>query len=151
MNKKSLYISKTEEYVKDLLKGTDIELVDVEFVHELNDYYLRVYIDKKDGVSIGDCTDLSRKMNEILDREDYVKEQYIFEVYSSGDRPFKKESDYKRNLENKVEVKTYRSIDKSKEFVGILKEYTGDTITLEDEGKDIIIDLKNISLIRKAF
>lgn len=73
MNKKSLYISKTEEYVKDLLKGTDIELVDVEFVHELNDYYLRVYIDKKDGVSIGDCTDLSRKMNEILDREDYVK------------------------------------------------------------------------------
>jgi hypothetical protein len=151
MNKKSLYISKTEEYVKDLLKGTDIELVDVEFVHELNDYYLRVYIDKKDGVSIGDCTDLSRKMNEILDREDYVKEQYIFEVCSSGDRPFKKESDYKRNLENKVEVKTYRSIDKSKEFVGILKEYTGDTITLEDEGKDIIIDLKNISLIRKAF
>lgn len=110
-----------------------------------------MYIDKKDGVSIGDCTDLSRKMNEILDREDYVKEQYIFEVCSSGDRPFKKESDYKRNLENKVEVKTYRSIDKSKEFVGILKEYTGDTITLEDEGKDIIIDLKNISLIRKAF
>lgn len=151
MSKKSIYIDKTFTYAKDLLKNTDIELVDVEFVHELNDYYLRVYIDKKDGISIDDCTFLSKKMNEILDREDYIDEQYIFEVCSSGDRPFKKNSDYERNLGNLVEIKTYQNIDDRKEFIGKLKEYNDDKVIILEDEKEIELDRKDISLIRKAF
>lgn len=151
MGKKDTYIKKTEEQVLKLLEGTDIELVDIEFVKELDDYYLRVYIDKVGGVSINDCTDLSRPMNEFLDSEDYIAEAYIFEVCSCGDRPFKKDRDFERNLNTKVEVRTYKAIDGSKEFVGTLKAFDKDKIQLSIEDEEIEFDRADVSLVRKAF
>ena len=151
MGKKDTYIKKTEEHVLKLLEGSDIELVDVEFVKELNDYYLRVFIDKKGGISINDCTELSRSMNDILDSEDYIAEAYIFEVCSSGDRPFKKDRDFERNLNTKVEIHTYKAIDGSKEFVGTLVSYDKDKITLVIDEEEIDFERSNLSLVRKAF
>lgn len=151
MGKKETYINRTQEYIDDILKDTDIELVDIEFVKELKDYYLRVYIDKVSGVSIDDCETISRKMNEILDREDYIDEAYIFEVSSSGDRPFKKENDFKRNLGTMVEVRLYKAIDGQKEFSGVLKKYDDNIITILINDKNQDIERSNISLVRKAF
>jgi len=151
MGKKDTYIKKTEEHVLKLLEGTEIELVDVEFVKELDDYYLRVFIDKKGGVSINDCTELSRPMNDILDSEDYIAEAYIFEVCSSGDRPFKKDRDFERNLNEKIELRTYKAIDSCKEFVGKLLAFDNETVTVLIDDKEMKFDRKNLSLVRKAF
>ena len=151
MGKKDTYIKKTEEHVLKLLEGTEIELVDVEFVKELDDYYLRVFIDKKGGVSINDCTELSRPMNDILDSEDYISEAYIFEVCSSGDRPLKKDRDFERNLNEKIELRTYKAIDSSKEFVGRLISFDKESVTVLIDDEEIKFDRKNLSLVRKAF
>ena len=75
-----------------ILDRRNFELVDVEYVKEGSTWYLRVYIDKEGGITSDDCTDVSREMNEILDREDYVEGSYTFEVSSPGlGRPLKKE------------------------------------------------------------
>jgi ribosome maturation factor RimP len=152
MGNKNKYVSLTSSYVNDILKGSDISLVDVEFVKELDDYYLRVYIDKKGGVSIDDCTALSEKMNEILDREDYIDEPYIFEVSSSGDRPFKNDNDFERNIGCEIEVRTYSAVNKEKEFRGYLESFDKDHIVIKINDKEVItLDRSNLSLVRKAF
>lgn len=152
MGNKNRYVERTSSYVSEILKGTDISLVDVEFVKELDEYYLRVYIDKKGGVSIDDCTALSEKMNEILDREDYIDEPYIFEVSSSGDRPFKKDSDFERNIGCEIEARTYSAVNKEKEFRGYLESFDKDQIVIKINDKEVItLDRSNLSLVRKAF
>ena len=129
------------------------ELVDVEYVKEAGSWYLRVYIDKEGGITSDDCADVSREMNEILDREDYVEGSYTFEVSSPGlERPLKKEKDYIRSMGKELEIRTYRAIDREKEFYGILKAYDADTVTIEQEdGKEMVFEKSNIALIRLAF
>ena len=92
--------------------------------------YLRAYIDKEGGITVDDCEVVARQMNEILDREDYIPDSYTFEVSSPGlGRPLKKEKDYVRNMNKEIEIRTYRAINKSKEFYGLLKAYDKDTVT----------------------
>ena len=93
--------AKIEERVEEIVRGllTDVpelELVDVEYVRE-RDYYLRVYIDKAGGIDIDDCQGLSERLEEILDREDFIPEAYILEVSSPGlDRVLRKPRDFER-------------------------------------------------------
>lgn len=152
MSNAKLYEEKTEELIEPLLAQRGFELVDVEYVKEGSEYYLRVYMDKEGGITIDDCVDVSRAFNEILDREDYISDAYIFEVSSPGlDRPLKKEKDFARSIGERVLVKTYQKIDKTKEFYGILKAYDDSTVTIEGEKGDMVIDRKNISIIRLAY
>lgn len=81
---KDLYIEKTKKFVMPIIDELGLELFDVEFVKEGGEYILRVYIDKPGGVTIDDCVAVTKPMNEILDKEDYVSESYIFEVSSPG-------------------------------------------------------------------
>ena len=149
--KKDVYVSKTEEYLQPITDRMGFELVDVEFVKEGSDYFLRAYIDKEGGITINDCEAVSREMNEILDREDYISEAYIFEVSSPGlFRPLKKEKDYVRNMGKEVEIRTYRAIDKRKEFYGILTAFDVDTVTISEDGEqEITFTRSDISLIRQ--
>ena len=88
---KKLYEEKTEELVQPILNRMNFELVDVEYVKEGSTWYLRVYIDKDGGITVDDCEAVAREMNEILDREDFVEDSYVFEVSSPGlGRPLKK-------------------------------------------------------------
>ena len=153
MGKGKLYEKKTERLILPVLEKNQFELVDVEYVKEGSTWYLRAYIDKDGGITVNDCELVAREMNEILDREDYVEDSYIFEVSSPGLlRPLKKEKDYIRNTGKKVEIRTYRMIDHSKEFVGILKAYDADSVTITDEdGEDTTFQKKDIALIRQAF
>ena len=99
MSKKEMYEARTEELITPILDRRNFELVDVEYVKEGSTWYLRVYIDKEGGITSDDCADVSREMNEILDREDYVEGSYTFEVSSPGlGRPLKKEKDYIRSM-----------------------------------------------------
>lgn len=152
MSKASIYEAKTEQFIIPILEERNFELVDVEYVKEGGIYYLRAYIDKEGGITVNDCEDVARLMNEILDREDYIQESYTFEVSSPGlGRPLKKEKDYVRNMNKEVEIRTYRSINKSKEFYGLLKAYDKETVTITDEnGEDIIFERSDIALIRQA-
>ena len=152
MSKASNYEAKTESLILPILEKFQFELVDVEYVKEGGTYYLRAYIDKEGGITVLDCEAVAREMNEILDAEDYIDDSYIFEVSSPGlGRPLKKEKDYVRNVGKEIEIRTYRAINKSKEFYGILKAYDKECVTIEDEdGNDVVFQRSDIALIRQA-
>jgi len=153
MTKKEMYENKTETLITPLIKANNFELVDVEYVKEGSASYLRVYIDKEDGITVEDCTLLSRAFNLILDEKDYIDDAYIFEVSSPGlMRPLKKDKDFQRNLGKQVEIKLFKALEKQKEFEGELKSFDKDNIVvmMEDE-KEITFKRIDIALIRLAF
>lgn len=153
MAKKEEYELKTEKLLEPIINKNNFELVDVEFVKEGSNWYLRAYIDKPGGITVDDCELISRALSDILDEHDFIPEAYILEVSSPGlGRQLKKEKDYKRSIGKEVEVKLYKAVDKQKEFTGILSEYDDDKITLTMED-DTTIDIvrSNIALIRLAF
>ena len=153
MSKREVYEQKTEELLLPIVEEHGFELVDVEYVKEGGTWYLRAYIDKPGGIAVDDCEVVSRAFSDILDEKDYIEDTYIFEVSSPGlGRPLKKEKDFARSMGEEVEVRTYRAIDSQKEFVGILKEYDKDTVTLEmEDGSERTFERNDIALIRLAF
>lgn len=152
MGRREIYEERTEQLILPILEKNQFELVDVEYVKEGSTWYLRAYIDKEGGITVNDCELVAREMNEILDREDYVEDSYIFEVSSPGlGRPLKKEKDYVRNMGKEVEIRTYRAINRQKEFVGILKAYDAKTVTITNEdGEDAVFEKSDIALVRQA-
>lgn len=153
MSKKEVYEQKAEEILLPIVEEYGFELVDVEYVKEGGTWYLRTYIDKEGGISIDDCEKVSRRLSDILDEKDYIDDTYIMEVSSPGlGRPLKKEKDFKRSLGKEVDIRTYRMIDKQKEFTGILKDYDKDTVTIELENETLkTFEKGDIALIRLAF
>lgn len=152
MGKKESYEAKTEQLIQPIIDANNFELFDVEYVKEGSDYYLRVYIDKEGGITVDDCQLVSRAFNEILDREDYIADQYIFEVSSPGLlRPLKKEKDYVRSIGRLIDIKLYKAVDGQKEYTGVLKEYDTDTVTLTIDEEDKKFDRANLAMIRWAF
>lgn len=152
VSKKEQYEQQTESLLEPIVTGFGFELVDVEYVKEAGTWYLRAYIDKPGGITVDDCEAVSRKFSDILDEKDYIDEAYIFEVSSPGlGRPLKKEKDFKRSLGEEVEIRTYRAIEKQKEFTGVLKEYDKDSVTIAYEDDTTQTFLKSdIALIRLA-
>ena len=136
MSRREFYEQETEKLLEPMMEEYGFELVDVEYVKEGSNWYLRAYIDKEGGITVDDCELVSRRMSVLLDEKDYVEGSYIFEVSSPGlGRPLKKEKDYARSLGKDIEIRTYRAIDKEKEFYGVLKSYDDNTVTIEmDDG-----------------
>ena len=153
MSKRETYETRTEELITPILDRMNFELVDVEYVKEGGTWYLRAYIDKEGGITVNDCEAVAREMNEILDREDFVEDSYVFEVSSPGlGRPPKKEKDYIRSMGKEVERRTYRAINREKEFYGILSAYDENTVTIKTEdGTEMTFEKSDIALIRLAF
>ena len=153
MSKREIYESRTEALILPILEEFGFELVDVEYVKEGGTWYLRAYIDKEGGITVNDCEAVARRMNDLLDEEDYIEESYVFEVSSPGlGRPLKKEKDYIRSMGKDVEIRTYRAVSRQKMFIGALKAYTDDTVTIETEdGEEMTFQKKEIALIRLAF
>ncbi len=152
MSKKELYEQQTEELILPIVERQGFELVDVEYVKEGGNWYLRAYIDKPGGITVDDCELVSRAFSDILDEKDYIEDTYIFEVSSPGlGRPLKKEKDFKRSIGEEVEIRTYRPIERQKEFIGILIEYDKDTVTIEYEDETTqVFNRNDIALIRLA-
>ena len=119
------------EMAEALLNGSGVELVDVEYVKE-KDRYLRVFIDKPEGIGIEDCQSLSEKLEKLLDERDVIPEQYILEVSSPGlDRVLKKPRDFERERGKQVEVSLYEPLNGEKTLVGALAGFDGKALTLE--------------------
>ena len=152
MSKREAYEQQTEQLLLPIVEGHGFELVDVEYVKEAGTWYLRAYIDKPGGITVDDCEIVSRTFSDILDEKDYIEDTYIFEVSSPGlGRPLKKEKDFARSIGEEVEIRTYRAIDRQKEFIGILVEYDKDTVTIEYEDETTqVFNRADIALIRLA-
>ena len=147
------YESRTEAMLMPIVEAKGFELVDVEWVKEGANWYLRAYIDKENGITVDDCEEVSRALSDLLDEEDFISENYILEVSSPGlDRPLKKEKDFARSIGKDVEVKLFKAINKEKEFVGRGKAYDEDTVTLEMEDEtEMQFKRSDIARIRLAF
>jgi ribosome maturation factor RimP len=121
-----------EELVTPILNENDLELVDIEYVKEGKNWFLRLYIDKDNGIDIEECGIVSERLSEKLDAIDPIPHNYFLEVSSPGaERPLKKEKDYQKAIGKNVFVKTYEPIDGEKAFEGTLTDYNGETITVE--------------------
>lgn len=153
MTKRESIEAKAEVLLAPIVESLGFELVDVEYVKEGSNWYLRGYIDKKGGISINECVDVSRLFNEKLDQEDFIEDSYIMEISSPGlGRPLKKEKDYARSMGKELEIRTYRAVNRQKEFYGILTAYDADTVTIEMEDESTMTFQKSdLALIRLAF
>lgn len=150
MSRREQYEARTESLLLPIVDGLGFELVDVEYVKEGGSWYLRAYIDKEGGITVDDCEAVSRAFSDILDREDYIDDSYIFEVSSPGlGRPLKKEKDFRRNMGAELEVHTYKAVDGQKEFYGILTAYDGNGFTIvADDETEIVFEKKEVALVR---
>ena len=136
MSKRESYETKTEQLLAPIIEKYGVEIYDVEFVKEAGEWYLRVYIDKPDGVNILDCENVSRALSDVLDEEDYIDESYILEVSSPGlGRQLKKDKHFEKSIGEKIVLKTYKAIDKCKEFEGVLVSFDSDKIVMEQDGE----------------
>ena len=151
MSKREDYEARTEQLLAPIIEANRFELVDVEYVKEGTNWYLRAYIDKPGGITINDCELVSRALSDILDREDFISDAYIMEVSSPGlGRPLKKPKDYDRSIGKEIEIRTYRAIHHEKEFVGALKSYDKDTVTVIINEEETTFAKSDIALIRLA-
>lgn len=128
----SQVIETTEELVRPILTENGLELVEIEYVKEGKNWFLRVYIDKPGGVDIAECGMVSEKLSEQLDATDPIKEAYFLEVSSPGaERPLKTKEDIESNINKNVYVKLYEPIDGEKAYEGMLKNFENDVLTIE--------------------
>lgn len=153
MSKKETYEQKAEELIMPLIEQNQFELVDVEYVKEAGNWYLRAYIDKPGGITVDDCEVISRAFSDLLDEHDFIDEAYILEVSSPGlGRPLRKDKDFARSIGEEVDIKTYRPINHQKDFTGILKEYDKEKIVIELENEETMEFARtDIALVRLAF
>ena len=152
MSKRDDYEAKATELIMPIIEANNYELVDLEYVKEGSSKYLRAYIDKPGGVTVEDCALVSREFSDKLDEKDFIDEAYILEVSSPGlGRPFRKDKDFERNLDEEVEFKLYRAVEHKKDYVGLLKAYDKDKITIEfEDGSTMDFERNNLAIIRQT-
>lgn len=139
-----------EEIVAQFLTKKDIELVDIEFLKEGQHRYLRIYLDKEDGISLDDCQEVSEFLSGKLDEIDPIKESYYLEVSSPGiDRPLKRDKDFKKYAGELVEARLYHPIDSQKIIEGKLVGLQDNKIIIDRVTKGIIeIPRDKVSLVK---
>ncbi len=144
--------TRVEKRLRPIIEDLNYDLCDVQFIKEGKDYYLRIIIDKDGTIDIKDCEIVNNAINDILDEEDYIKEQYYLEVSSPGlERILRKKEHFLKQIGNEINVKLFKAINKEKELKGILKEYNDNEIILSQDDNDIKIDLKNIALAKTIY
>lgn len=153
MSKRETYEQKTEELLLPIIDEFRFELVDVEYVKEGSNWYLRAYIDKPGGITVDDCEAVSRRLSDLLDEEDFIDDAYILEVSSPGlGRPLKKDKDFARSIGEEVEIRTFRPVDHEREFTGVLKGFDKNRLVIELEDHEIMeFSRDNIALVRLSF
>lgn len=141
-----------EEMVVKITDPRGFEIVDVEYVKEAGEYYLRIFLDKEGGISLNDCEAVSRELSEVLDVKDPIKDNYFLEVSSPGlDRPLKKDKDFVRYQGRDVEIKLYKPMNGSKQFEGELVGLTEENnIKVIIDGNEVEFSKKEVALVRLA-
>lgn len=121
-----------KELASPILENLQLELVDIEYVKEGKNWYLRLFIDSEDGVDIEECGMVSERLSEKLDEIDPIPHNYFLEVSSPGaERPLKTKADFEKAVGKNVALKTYEPINGEKHFEGALTDFDGEIATLE--------------------
>ena len=144
--------SKVENSIKSKIEILGYELYDVEYVKEGKNYFLRVYIDSKKGISLEDCEKVSNEINSLLDEANIISEQYFLEVSSPGiERNLRKEKHLQDNIGKEIEIKLFKKDENgNKSYRGILKSFNDNKITI-DVTKEIAIERKHIAQIKTVY
>lgn len=144
---------KIENLLKDIIEDLDYELYDVEYVKEGKNYFLRIYIDKPEGIDLKDCEKVNDAISDILDEANYIKEPYFLEVSSPGvERVLRRDKHLEQNKGKEIEIKLFKKAQNGeKEYQGILKNFDESKIILEQikqekEGQE---QVQNIEIERK--
>lgn len=151
-----MHLASIEERVEELIQPEveklGYELYDVEYAKEGKDYFLRIFIDKSKGIDLEDCEIVNNAINELLDTADYIKQQYFLEVSSPGiERTLRKDRHLKENIEKEVVVNLFQAINGKKQIEGKLVQFDFNSITLQTNEQDVVIERKSISLIKTKY
>lgn len=148
---------RVETLVKDSIENLGYSLYDVQYVKEGQNYYLRIFIEKPNGsIDLNDCEKVNNEINDLLDKADYIKEQYFLEVSSTGlEKVLRKDKHLQDNIGEEVQVNLFKPVEimdkKQKEIVGVLKDFDKETLILRIDKDQINIERKNISQIKTVF
>lgn len=145
---------KVENLLKDSVEKNGYDLYDVEYAKEGKNHFLRIFIDSPKGINLNDCEKVNDIVNDLLDKADYIKEQYFLEVSSPGiERILRKDKHLEQNIENEIHVKLFKKDTRgNKEYEGMLKEFDSESITLEIENDSKIkIERKSIAQIKTVY
>ena len=141
-----------QEKIEPIIVNLGYELYDVEYTKDGKDYFLRVYIDNDKGISLEDCEKVSNAINDIIDTEDFIKEQYFLEVSSPGvERVLKKDKHLEKNIGEQVNIKLFKQFENKKQLSGFLQKFDKDYIYLKMEEKTLQIDRKSIAQIKTVY
>ena len=144
--------TRVEELLKSIIENLGYELYDVRYEKEGKDYYLRIIIDKSEGIDINDCENVNNAINDILDEVDYIKDQYFLEVSSPGlERILRKDKHFEKQIGNEISLKLFKAINKQKELIGIIEEYNKDELTIKVQDETLKINLKDIAIAKTVF
>ena len=143
---------RVESLITSAVNELGYELYDVQYVKEGKDYFLRIFIDKPEGIDLNDCEKVNNAINDLLDEADYIKEQYFLEISSPGiERILRKDKHLEDNIEALIEVKLFKPIEKQKVLQGILKQFDKESIIVKTEAGNIKIERKNIATIKTIY
>ena len=141
---------KVENLLKDKIGKIGYDLYDVEYTKEGKNYFLRIYIDKPEGIDLKDCEKVNDEISDLLDEADYIKEQYFLEVSSPGiERILRKDKHLEQNKGNEIVIKLFKKDEAgNKEYQGILKDFNEEFIELDE---NIQVERKNIAQIKTVY
>lgn len=143
---------RVEELVTKPINDLGYKVYDVMYVKEGKDNYLRIFIDNDKGISLDDCEAVNNAITDMLDEANIIKDQYFLEISSPGvERHIRKDKQLEEHIDKEIDVKLFKPVEKQKELIGELKEFNQDTITILVDGKNEVIERKNISSIKRAF
>lgn len=160
MSKAREYEERTEQLLQPIIAANNFEIVDVEYVKEGGNYFLRAYIDKEGGITIDDCELVSRALSDLLDREDFIPDSYVLEVSSPGlGRQLKKDKDFNRSIGKEIEIKLYKPVKvldgkkevSTKELFGVLEAYEDGKLKVRlDEVEVMELSRTDIAIVKLA-
>ena len=144
---------KVTKLVEPIIENLGYELYDVEYAKEGKNYFLRIFIDNEKGIDLNDCEKVNDSITDILDKENYIKEQYFLEISSPGiERVLRKDKHLEKNIGEEVTIKLFKKDENGQqEYLGKLKDFNQEKIVIEQEEKDINIERKNISQIKTVY
>ena len=144
--KQSNIVQAVEGLIRPVVEDLSLELVDVEYKREGRNWVLRVFLDKEAGITVDDCTQVSRQIGDLIEIDELITNPYVLEVSSPGlDRPLKKESDFLKFKNRRIRLSTCSPINKRRNFKGTIQEFKDGTLFLDAQGTLFEIALSNIA------
>ena len=147
---KQTTVSRVEEIIKPIADKMGYEIWDVKYVKEGSDWYLRIFIDKPNGIDINDCVDFTHAISKPLDDADPISQSYMMEVSSPGvERELTRDEHFEKFVGDKVMVRLIRAIDGVRDFNGVLTRYENKELTVKlQDDSEVTINKKDTSYVK---